>query len=403
MPLELSYPNHLLGTRRITRYNWDHEAARVPSAAIQFPSAPTTPWNGWHRSPAAVPSTSPYPTTVVESFLGSAAPPPSPSSVYATAPSSPMSSSPPPYESVFDQAVTSIVDHTNGWSAIHSVVGDPVTRSLMYAAIGSQLLHHIPSYDDVEPVMTYDDTTCFRLRPSVMFLIGSAFSRKADFAHCASTDHNPYVVGGRPDLPLGMDECSLEESAIPIPGLSLFRGYSIHRLLQRRFSSRDEAVDFIRLAKVLHNYYLMWIANQIRHFIRFGVDSKWNWGAGIGMCKVEFLRRNNVHFPILSHGDLEHIMSHQILRNAADFACAFMLSRRDNRLISVHRAGQVVLAIWPFANPAQDAAELYALHHMGELRCSVRVLGQIVLDNQPGDSSTEEMDSDESDDSDDSI
>jgi hypothetical protein len=266
----------------------------------------------------------------------------------------------------------------------------------------SHVIHHIPAAEDVLPVLDMGQTS-YRIRPGLLFQIGSALSRQANFIHSASTGHNPWIEGGPPDLPVFMDESALDESGIPIPGISLFRGYSIQRLEQLRFSSIDDAIHFIRGAKAIHNYYLLFIAQQMRHFFRFGFDSHWNFGAPLSMAKTEVLRRNLPHFPIDSHHDLERLMSHQILRNAVDFACATLLSpSRNNRLITVHRAGQVVLAIWPLSTPIRDAAEAYVVHHMGEINCTVRVLDQFVIDNEPGggDSDSDSMDDSSEDDDD---
>ncbi|KAJ6516645.1 hypothetical protein C8R47DRAFT_1313054 [Mycena vitilis] len=394
MPISLGYPNYLLSTRHIARYNADYSATRVPPAPAQFPPRFTLQWTG-HRSPAAVP----FPA--VTSSASSAefqpvAPPPSPSSMLASATSSTSGSSSASTSVVAASrfAMQRILDHKNGWSGIDSVVGDATTRSLMRMQIASQIIYHVPSAVDVLPILHLGKTS-YRIRPGFMYQIATALARLAEFIHCASNDHNPWISGGPPDLPLSMDQSGLEESALPIPGVSLFRGYSIQSLEQRRFSSVEEALNFIRMAIALYNYYLLWIANQIRHFLRFGYDSKWNWGAPLSMAKTEFLRRNLPHFNIDSHGDLEYIMGHQILRNTADFACAYLISPRDNRLIRVHRAGQVVLAIWPLSQPAYNPAEVFLVHHLGEIHCTVRVLGQILVDNQPSDGSSDDSSDDD--------
>lgn len=254
-----------------------------------------------------------------------------------------------------------------------------------------------------------------------MHVIGSALSNLADFIHCASNDFNPWLGGGRPDLPAFMDESGLEEGGFRIPGISLFRGYSLDLLRQRRFASREEAVDFIHLAKHVYNYYLHWIADGIRHFLEFGFHSHWNWGAGMAMAKTEILRRCWAHFSLGGHQDLQRFMSHQVLRNAMDFgavffydhlsthlipfdlACASLISDHShNRLLYVHRGGKVSLAIWPLSNPICDTAEVFLTHHLSELDCSVATLNRIVHDNDPAGWDIERDFQDESEDSDDS-
>ncbi|KAJ7226152.1 hypothetical protein GGX14DRAFT_556900 [Mycena pura] len=345
MIIRLGYPNYCYGADYVHAYNEHFDAIPDPPVPILF-------------------TQNPLPTSAVTHNTA----------LTTTTPTTAASRTP--------TNVVPIFDVDSGWAAMDSVSGDALTRALLRLHLSSSLGHHIASQSDAV-LSTVHTPHQYSLRPGLMHTIASAFTSIADFVICAANDCNPHLPGAV--VPLGMDEDSLEEAAISAPGIILFRGYSIAHLFHRRFASIELAMEFVHCARLVHNYYVLWVANRIRAFLRYGYDSQWNWGAPLGMAKTEFLSRNLPYFHFDSHRALERLMAHRVLRNAVDFACADLIAARsDNRLIYMNRGGFAIVTLWPLFDPVADDADLFTRHHMWELNITMEMLDNFMIDNTPG-------------------
>ncbi|KAJ7614214.1 hypothetical protein B0H17DRAFT_1220655 [Mycena rosella] len=429
--LVLIFPNELTFTpRAIRNYEQHFDAAPAFAAPVQFPPYFTSVYpdqevcifNG-HRAPSSVPCEYPSACTIQShrltrnpfsqswpSSTRSASPslspvtPPSspmvafshlalarswpmPDSVYQSELSSPISpASPappaPPLSSAGQQALVPTFSVDNAFDALNSVLGDPTLRSFAQFSLGSQLLNHTPSGDDVLPVLDSGHWT-YRVRPSICFHMEDAFDRIADFIHCAANDHNPYFAGGRPDIPTSIPTASLEELGTRIPGASLFRMYHA-RMQDRRFPNIDSALEFIHTAKRVYNYYIHWIANAIRMSTEFGYHSSWNWGAPFGMSVTEFIHRITRHFFYGGYRSLQRLMAHQLLRTNMEFACAELLTvDEDIRLLVISRSDHTYVAMWPLAEPAVDLGDLFVGAYLHAHQLTVDTLHDIFESNEP--------------------
>jgi hypothetical protein len=66
-------------------------------------------------------------------------------------------------------------------------------------------------------------------------------------------------------------------------------------------------------------YFVFWIANGIRLSIEHGYHTAWNWGAAIGMSKVEFIHRVTLTFYYGGYSDLAIYMQNQAEQSNVDF------------------------------------------------------------------------------------
>ncbi|KAJ7257431.1 hypothetical protein C8J57DRAFT_1472762 [Mycena rebaudengoi] len=422
MPIVLHYPNEVMGLQYCDKYSDFFDAAPVASGPVQFPAnfAIAHPelmvyiCNG-HRGPAAVQyfvySSSPSSlSSSSSSSLPLVAPPPSP---VGTSPPSPVvaisrhalshlaspsdssysslfsgsASSPPSISLIPSQLQRALIptfSPHNGFYALDSVVGDPTLRSLLHHRLATQLAHHIPSAEDVQIDVSMGEHS-YSIRPGIRHMMWESLDSVGDYLLCSANNHNPFCQGSRPDIPIFIETANLAQLGLPMPGASLFRVYAL-QARHHIFPDIDSAIDFVHMVKSVYHYFINWIANAIRISIEFGYHCSWNWGAAVGMSKVETIHRITRYFFYGNYLSLERFMSHQLLRNEMDFACARIISGAFNlRILSITRGECTYLAHWPLSYQSNDAGDLFVRTHLQELGCSVSTLNQIIMDNEPGD------------------
>lgn len=146
-----------------------------------------------------------------------------------------------------------------------------------------------------------------------------------------------------------------------------------------RFPTQQAALDYLFLMQAVYEYYLLWIANAIRLSTEFGYHCSWRWGSPLSMSHTEWTHRVTRHFVYDGHKSLEHLMSHQLLKNEMDFGCAALLSPYEGvRLLSIIRAERNHLAIWPLNDPVTEEGEVFAKNHLHELNTNIDTLNHIV-------------------------
>lgn len=368
MPIERLLPNHLLSDESCQKYSEYFDSLPISPVPVQFPAHLSVDpdreiyiYNS-HRGPEFVPCGSPASCSIPSHRLRpnpfyitagsrspespgsssdtghvspdslSSLPPllsltPSPtsslsslsdrSSLFNSIRSSPSHESPIP-SSPLSRALIPTFDPNNGWAAMDSVLLDPTLRSFTRLLLGSPLQYHVPSTDDV--LLHLDMGQQFAvIRRNVCTMICDTFSRMADFLLCAANDHNPWFLGGRPDISSSIECSKLEELGLQLPGLVLFRSYSLEKLSQRHFPTIDSAIAYLDVAKSVYNYYLHWIANAIRLSVQYGYWTSWRWGAPLCMSHTEFTHRITRHFMYDGYKSLERLMAHQLLRNEMGF------------------------------------------------------------------------------------
>ncbi|KAJ7023530.1 hypothetical protein C8F04DRAFT_1134190 [Mycena alexandri] len=145
------------------------------------------------------------------------------------------------------------------------------------------------------------------------------------------------------------------------------------------FPDEQAAIDYLFLMQAVYEYYLLWIANAMRLSTEFGYRCSWRWGAPLAMAHTEWTHRITRHFVYDGHKSLEHLMSHQLLKNEMDFGCAALLSPFDAvRLLSIIRAERHHLAIWPVTDPISQQGDIFLRQHLHELNTSISTLSHIV-------------------------
>ncbi|KAF8173152.1 hypothetical protein K438DRAFT_2023505 [Mycena galopus ATCC 62051] len=271
----------------------------------------------------------------------------------------------------------------NGWASLDSVLNDPALRSFARFAIGSPLEYHPASGNDILPRINYGEVS-YIVRPTVCSIITDTFNRTADFILCAGNGHNPWILGGRPNIQHSISVSTLEEIMLHLPGVVLFRSYTTC-LADMEFRRPQDAVECVAIAVFLYHYTLHWIADAMRRSTEFGCHTSWRWGAPMGMSHEEFVHRITRYFVYGGYKSLERMMSHQLTRNAMDFACSTFFSLEEDEarcLLSIERADRARLALFPLNHPT-DSGDQFVHLHLQELQCDAGTLSYIVEKNNP--------------------
>ncbi|KAJ7015972.1 hypothetical protein C8F04DRAFT_1246261 [Mycena alexandri] len=369
MTITIIQPNHALSADYIDKYNQEWDDMPLSPVPVQYPShldiAPEQVVyiaNG-HRAATSVPSGSPSSATADVSAT-------SPTDCTLTSPSAPPSSP----TSIASAALGTVAgllassraliptfDPTDGWAAMDSVVTDAVLRTYLRLALYSPFHTHIPSKDDVCRVVEFGQTS-WAIRAPLCTMAVRALQIVAYFILCAANDHNPYFQGGPPDLPSFIDLTYLDQLGLRIPAIILFRSYSENIVRNMRFPDEQAAIDY-----------------PLSYAGEFGYRCSWRWGAPLAMAHTEWTHRITRHFVYDGHKSLEHLMSHQLLKNEMDFGCAALLSPFDAvRLLSIIRAERHHLAIWPVTDPISQQGDIFLRQHLHELNTSISTLNHIV-------------------------
>jgi hypothetical protein len=235
-----------------------------------------------------------------------------------------------------DHALVPIFSAENGWLALDAVLGDPALRSGYRFSMGSPLQSHVPSTDDIIPILDFGQTT-YALRPNIFHMIADSLNRIADFILCAANHHNPWAEGGRPDIPTSIPQELLDELGTRIPGIILFRMYDIR---ETTFPTVESALEYMLLAKRVYHYSLNWIANVIRQCVEIGYRSGWRWGTPLAMAQTECTHRITRHFTYDGHTALERFMGHQLTRNEMDFGVQHLFHHASLLMRSSQDAGR---------------------------------------------------------------
>ncbi|KAJ7258549.1 hypothetical protein C8J57DRAFT_1472280 [Mycena rebaudengoi] len=409
MTFRIHYPNDLMGSDYIRRYDDYFESLPKPPATVQFPSnfsivhpERAVYYAHGHRSPTSVPSlTSPSPTfsdfvyasSPTDSELSSSSEEidssnsiyESPPSLPATPPPSPTSpSTQPSVLAPSNLALVPTFSEDNGFVALETVLGDPTLRFFTRITLETGLLTHTPLATDVVQGLDMGQTY-FVLAPIMRDLIAKSLNGVADFIHCAANDHNPFFDGGRPDIPPLIYRCTLDQLCLSIPGISIHSTYQLNppgRIT--RFSTEEDVHEYVKLAKAVYHYYINWIANAIRISTGFGYHCSFNWGAPLGMSKTEFIHRVTRYFSYGGYTSLEQFMGHQLHRNAMDFACSRLLSNDPNlRIISFTRGERTFLVRWPIPYYTHEMGDVFVGIYLRERSYTLAGLDAFVINHEP--------------------
>ncbi|KAJ7891588.1 hypothetical protein B0H14DRAFT_2687753 [Mycena olivaceomarginata] len=326
-----------------------HHARNPRPSIIQFPSAEATAaeyrLRSFDFSASDVFTYSPPSTdTEAGSSPDPNTPPPTPQR------------SPSPMDSTSNTAVIRTFDSNDGLAAVYAVIGDPVARTLMRLILGpaAQQLPE-PSANDLVPIVDYG-VHRYRIQPVLAYQYRLIFDTLAAIILCAANDHNPYVNGAGPRIPMAIPLRALIEVDNRVPAVCLFRSYPHITFENREYDSITEGVDVLITLQKVRNYFLSQLADFVRRSIESGYFSAWNFGAPLGMSRVEFVRRVTSTFTYGGYSELAVYMRDKAEQSEIDFACARLVSANASRLVFTERATDPInplcyIAAWPSVEP----------------------------------------------------
>ncbi|KAJ7927421.1 hypothetical protein B0H13DRAFT_2312633 [Mycena leptocephala] len=323
-------PAHAGRREQYARQFAQYHAKNPRPSVIQYPSIASTP----------VSATSLI--TTEASSDGSS----SPDSIMDSSPSS-------------ETALVRIFDVNNPLLMLLTVLGSPLLRTLYCLILGpaAQQLP-APCIDDLIPDVD-SGVHSFKLRPVLAHQYRRIFDTLAGIILCAANNHNPWVLGGGPQIPAGIPLRSLLEIDSRVPAICLFRVYARLTFEERRFSTIAEGLEHIAMLQKICRHFIFFIANGIRLSIEDGYHSGWNYGAPLGMAEVEFRHRATPTFSYGGYSDLAVHMRNRAEQSEIDFACARLVSPNASQLIFTEHATDPLepicyVAAWPLPDEQQS-------------------------------------------------
>ncbi|KAJ7711826.1 hypothetical protein B0H16DRAFT_1815743 [Mycena metata] len=354
-----------------------------PEQLVQYPSpeATTASYSGRprltrSRSETAISSSTSLfrvsPSPIITEFSPTVAmddpiiapPPPTPEPV---SPGSPMHVTP------TETALVRIFDLEDPVRMLQSVLGDSVLQVLFRILLGPAAHLSPITSDDVIKILDHGETW-YRLRPILSHQYRRFFDSLAAIILCAGNDHNPWVNGTGRDIPAGLPHEALIDAHDRIPGVLLFRLYLHLTFEELRFRSEAEALAHGTTLQKVCRHTIFWIANAIRLSVEAGWYTRWNWGAPIGMSRIEFIHRVSRHFSYNGYSDLAMHVANRAERSEVDFgatsfliqlihfiyarhaACARLINPDATHLIYTNfewdpmEGPQCFIAVWPMAD-----------------------------------------------------
>jgi hypothetical protein len=138
--------------------------------------------------------------------------------------------------------------------------------------------------------------------------------------------------------------------------------------LRRRFPTPIAVIHAAECFSKWVDYHVLWLAECILHSSFIGLTTEWNFGAVIGMCKIDFIQQvNGVQSGIELFKYLDNLNGRLFQYHALDMGMSPCISVIQN--LPLHHV-EVVWLIWPWfthagvlQGPTQIAAALYPIEH----------------------------------------
>ncbi|KAJ7082039.1 hypothetical protein B0H15DRAFT_803409 [Mycena belliarum] len=130
----------------------------------------------------------------------------------------------------------------------------------------------------------------YMLTEATAWGLWGAAQRLAQFYHCAAHGITLDQASPARPTPIHLPIAGLREIGLPMPALSLVLCYPENPFLRRRFATPAIALAFTQLFCRWIEYHVVWLSECILRSARVGLTSEWNFGAVIGMRKVDFMR-----------------------------------------------------------------------------------------------------------------
>jgi hypothetical protein len=112
--------------------------------------------------------------------------------------------------------------------------------------------------------------------------------RVARFYHCAA--HGIDLTSPIPQfVPIHLPITALLDVGLSMPLLSLVLSYPSNPFLTRRFNTPQAVIHTDETFCIWVDYHVLWLAECILRSSQNGLTTEWNFGAVIGMQKVDFI------------------------------------------------------------------------------------------------------------------
>ncbi|KAF8872746.1 hypothetical protein CPB84DRAFT_1854307 [Gymnopilus junonius] len=187
----------------------------------------------------------------------------------------------------------------NGLSQFDCAVPDSFLCTLFYPLLGTYALNHHMTEAAILVCVEFG-IHYYSLHPGVAHSLFQSLVDIATIITTAANNFTPFLRDTRP-LPLTIPMVALQDVELRYPIIALALTCRDQDILCRPFATRSEVHHLVRVVRHIVNYYVGWIAEGIKHSIRQGSSSLWNWSAYWGVPWEEFIMRtgryqNNAKF-----------------------------------------------------------------------------------------------------------
>ncbi|KAJ7132664.1 hypothetical protein C8R46DRAFT_1326772 [Mycena filopes] len=226
--------------------------------------------------------------------------------------------------------------------------GNRVARSLFQGMMGAAAFEpHPPCPDDLIDVLEYGQHRV-RIREAITFTTRRCLDTTSALLHCAAHNHNPMLQGGGAHIPGSIPDEALDELNIPMPALSLLRSEKFGITYElRTYESAEEALAALQLIYDICRHYILVMAYAMLVSFQTGVESKFNFGAVIGMHALDFMPRVRTCFPMGGFAPLVAYMADKQYANKMDFALVRLLNPECEHVLIGSHDGQSYITTWP--------------------------------------------------------
>ncbi|KAF8139139.1 hypothetical protein K438DRAFT_1996335 [Mycena galopus ATCC 62051] len=247
------------------------------------------------------------------------------------------------------QTPASEFDPEMPFDVLDGVIGDDTLRTLIRVVLGAgATLTFAPhTTADIVPVV-HLGRHYYRVRPILDYQYRQAFDRLCALFMCAVNNFNPWIHGWGRHIPIAVPVEALRELGIDMPGLCLFRGYTGRTFESRLFDKPEGVLTNLAVLQAAIKYNFLLVANGFEIAKKLGLDSVINWGAPLGLSKLEFHWRVGGRIYDGKH-ELAVYVAHKALRDHIDFACAHFIRRTADTLLITSRDERSYVAVWPLS------------------------------------------------------
>ncbi|KAJ7195774.1 hypothetical protein GGX14DRAFT_575326 [Mycena pura] len=245
----------------------------------------------------------------------------------------------------------------NAMIAFDAAVRDPSLSNMFHHLLGTVAIDagHLTRRETFVHIITHHgneqlEAPVYALRPSFAISYSRQLRALGSIILCAGNNNIIHAAGiDDMRIPFTLPRASYVEAGLVFPAIITCTYQYGTTEINRHFESSDDVLRLVDHIDRLICYSLVWIAHAMNVSHEVGLGSAWNWGAALGLFRIDYLARVRTYDPpsdVVCSWIKELVKSNDRELRAVDKACAAVLSEDGiNEFILVDDGGTTHL--WP--------------------------------------------------------